>query len=108
MTAQTTTRTPAAGTRVAPMIVVIIAILAFAAGLALAQVVAPGTASVCRHGRRLGHDRARRGPAGHGHGPDAGTWPGVFRNPSIDDRSARGSRQRRSSRSGALPEGRNR
>ena len=45
MTAQTTTRTPASGTRVAPMIVVIIAILAFAAGLALAQVVAPSTAS---------------------------------------------------------------
>lgn len=41
MTAQTTTRSAATGVRIAPLLVVIIAILAFGAGLAVAQVAAP-------------------------------------------------------------------
>ena len=41
MTVQTTTRPAASGVRIAPMLVVIIAILAFAGGVAVAQVAAP-------------------------------------------------------------------
>jgi hypothetical protein len=83
MTAQTTARTPAAGTRVAPMIVVIIAIVAFAAGLALAQVVAPAKASsVVADPLTVGPGAARSVTI-----PETGSWPGTFRNPSIDDRS---------------------
>ena len=39
MTAQTTTRPAASGPRIAPLLVVIIAILAFAGGVAVAQVI---------------------------------------------------------------------
>jgi len=44
VTAQMTTQPADTGTRVAPTFVVIVAVLAFAAGLALAQVVAPTAA----------------------------------------------------------------
>jgi len=46
MTAQSTTQRPTTGIRVAPMLVVIIAIIAFATGLAIARVAAPATAAV--------------------------------------------------------------
>ena len=41
MTVQTTTRPAASSTRIAPLLVVIIAILAFGTGVAVAQVAAP-------------------------------------------------------------------
>ena len=100
MTAQTTTRTPAAGTRVAPMIVVIIAILAFAAGLALAQVVAPGTASCCRRRPPI---RSRSSPMRRSRSRPRppGTWPGGLPEPQHRRRvrDGVGSGQRRSARS---------
>lgn len=41
MTAQSTTQRTASGVRIAPMIVVLIAIIAFASGLAFAEVTVP-------------------------------------------------------------------